>query len=265
MTEKVRNVRLYGQLGSRFGRLHRLAVKNPAEAIRALSAMLPGFEQYLMTAKDRGLTFSLFVGKSNISKEEMEYPVGSEDIRIAPVIIGAKRAGVLQTIVGVVLIAIGYFFPPVAAYTVPAGIGMIAGGVIQMLSPVPKGLSSRDSPDNASSYSFNGPVNTQAQGNPVPVLYGRLIVGSAVISAGIRNNEDAYAPWNPCTRYEPKDGMSWRERAVSGVVYSVCKANAQQGQESLPPPDPVTGEYATGGSGGGGSTKFHSEIPQMAQ
>ncbi|HCW20974.1 MAG TPA: phage tail protein, partial [Achromobacter sp.] len=48
-----------------------------------------------------------------------------------------------------------------------------------------RGLSTRDSPDNGASYNFNGPVNTSAQGIPVPVLYGRMIVGSAVISAGI--------------------------------------------------------------------------------
>jgi predicted phage tail protein len=61
----------------------------------------------------------------------------------------------------------------------------VLGGVAQMLSPQQKGLSSKDSPDNGASYNFNGPVNTQAQGNPVPLLYGRMIVGSAVISAGI--------------------------------------------------------------------------------
>jgi predicted phage tail protein len=32
-------------------------------------------------------------------------------------------------------------------------------------------------------------VNTTAQGHPVPVGYGRMIVGSAVISAGIDVDE----------------------------------------------------------------------------
>jgi len=41
----------------------------------------------------------------------------------------------------------------------------------------------------ASSYVFNGAVNTTAQGHPVPVGYGRMIVGSAVISAGIDVDE----------------------------------------------------------------------------
>ena len=44
-------------------------------------------------------------------------------------------------------------------------------------------------PENKPSYSFNGAVNTTAQGHPVPVGYGRLVVGSAVISAGIDVDE----------------------------------------------------------------------------
>ncbi|HNQ32149.1 MAG TPA: hypothetical protein PKJ93_00055, partial [Methanoculleus sp.] len=36
-----------------------------------------------------------------------------------------------------------------------------------------------------------GPVNTMAQGHPVPVGYGEMIVGSAVISAGIEIDEVA--------------------------------------------------------------------------
>jgi hypothetical protein len=71
---------------------------------------------------------------------------------------------------------------------------MIAGGVVQLLTPLPKGLHSKDSAGNMPSYSFNGPVNTQAQGNPVPLLYGGpLKVGSAVISAGIDTLETVYA------------------------------------------------------------------------
>ena len=67
---------------------------------------------------------------------------------------------------------------------------MAIGGVVQMLGPQPKGLGSQDSVENRPSYSMNGTVNTQAQGNPVPVAYGGhdqkgMLTGSAVISGGI--------------------------------------------------------------------------------
>ena len=52
-------------------------------------------------------------------------------------------------------------------------------------------LSVGDGPDNGASYNFNGPVNTTAQGNPVPLLYGEMFVGSATISAGIYSEDQA--------------------------------------------------------------------------
>ena len=59
-----------------------------------------------------------------------------------------------------------------------------------MLSPAPRGLGTKESAENTPNYSMNGPVNVQAQGNPVPVAYGGhdtkgMVVGSVVISGGI--------------------------------------------------------------------------------
>lgn len=190
MSERLRTIRLYGQLGSRFGRSFRLAVNSPAEAVRALCAILPGFQQYLTRAKENGMAFAVFVGRQNLTKDQLQDPPGNEDIRIAPVLLGSKRGGALQTIIGVVLIIISYVFPATAPYLLEPGIAMVIGGVVQMLGPQPKGLGSQDSPENRPNYSMNGTVNTQAQGNPVPVAYGGhdtkgMLTGSAVISGGI--------------------------------------------------------------------------------
>ncbi|MBG3850067.1 tail assembly protein [Xanthomonas sp. WHRI 8391] len=184
---KVRTVRLYGVLRAKFGKEFRLAVASPAEAIRALSVQLPGFQAFLMGAKDRGLTFAVFNGRRNLNKDQLHDPPGDDAIRIAPVLQGAKRGGVLQTIIGAVLIVAGFIAiaTPFGAPLISAGVSMVLGGVVQMLSPTQKGLGTQDSPDNRPSYAFNGPVNMQAQGNPVPVAYGDTWTGSAVISGGI--------------------------------------------------------------------------------
>ncbi|CAG9177782.1 tail assembly protein [Cupriavidus pampae] len=183
MKEKIRTIRLYGRLGARFGRVHRLAVSSAAEAVRALGVLLPGFRQELASSSERGVAYAVFIGRENIGKDQLDLPPGREDIRIAPVLQGSKRAGIFQIIVGVALIVVGVITQQYnLAYM---GGAMALGGVIQMLSPVTNTLSSRDSPSNGASYNFNGPINTSAQGNPVPLLYGRMIVGSAVISAGI--------------------------------------------------------------------------------
>ena len=108
--QKLRTIRLYGTLGASFGRVHRLAVSNAAEAIHALCILIPGFERFLMESKDRGLTYSVFLGRDNIGHDRLKAPSGRTDIRIAPVVIGSKRAGSLQTIIGVVLIVAATFF-----------------------------------------------------------------------------------------------------------------------------------------------------------
>ncbi|CAI1510723.1 Phage-related protein, tail component [Serratia ficaria] len=190
ITHEYRTVRLYGVLGATFGRVHRLVIDTPREAIKALSVTIPGFERFLQTAKGRGLTFAVFNGRRNIGLDEIKF-TGREDIRIAPIIIGSKKAGVFQTILGAVIVAasaIGYYFAPGNPYSTDGfqvGGAMMLGGVVQMLSPMQNGLARREDPDNKPSYAFGGPVNTIAQGNPVPIGYGKRRVGGAIISAGI--------------------------------------------------------------------------------
>ncbi|MDT3584840.1 tail assembly protein [Cronobacter sakazakii] len=195
---ELKTVRLYGALGARFGRVHRLVIASPAEACRALSVILPGFEQYMQTAHLRGLRFAVFRGKKNIGQDELKHNSGEEDIRIAPVIAGSKRGGVLQTILGAVLVVGALALGPVGIGAIEGstamsiglmGGSMMIGGVVQMLSPQPGGLASRQDPDNAPSYAFGGPVNTTAMGNPVGLLYGEREIGGAIVSAGIYTND----------------------------------------------------------------------------
>lgn len=197
-TGKLQTVRLYGKLGVMFGRKHRIAVNSAAEAVRALGSQLKGFEAYLMSSKDRGMAYSVFYGKSNLREDQLRNPCGNQDIRIAPILIGSKNGGWLNIILGVVLIVVGVVFSeflgPASVPIIQMGVAMIVGGVVQLLTPTPKGKSAKDKPENTASTTFNGPVNTQAQGNPVPYLFGELIVGSAVLSAGIYTEDQAYIP-----------------------------------------------------------------------
>lgn len=193
MNSDLREIRLYGKMGARFGRSFRLAVNSPAEAMQALGAMLPGFREYMYGAKDQGIRFAVFVGKTNIGEDEVSNLVGNNSIRIAPVIEGAKSPFV-QIVVGTVLMVAAFFVPNpmVASALFSMGASMVLGGIIQLLTPVPKKQSAGDKEDP--NYSFNGPVNTTAQGHPVPLLYGRMKVGSAVISAGITLKDENFVP-----------------------------------------------------------------------
>jgi predicted phage tail protein len=185
----LREVRLYGALGREFGRVFRLAVATPAEAVRALRAVLPGFERAFL-GRDGRQAYHVFVGRRDarrdIGKGQLQEPIGAaEPIRFVPVIAGAKRGGVLQTIIGYVLMVAGAV---AVVYTgsdfglVTLGFSLMVGGVIQMLSPQRQGKAAAS---NLPSYAFDGPINNTQQGGPVPCCYGRAMVGSVVVSQGI--------------------------------------------------------------------------------
>ncbi|MCY9800079.1 tail assembly protein [Citrobacter braakii] len=193
-TEVMTTIKLSGSLASLFGREHKRLIGPTREAFRALSATIPGFEKFMNTSNTRGMTFAVFVDKKNVTKDDLDFPNGGRTIRIVPVIMGSKRAGVLQTILGAVLVVVGVLGSTIgqawgggvwgpAAWKI--GAAMMVGGVAQMLSPQPGGLSSKQDADNKASYAFGGVTNTTAQGNPVPLCYGKRRIGGAIISAGI--------------------------------------------------------------------------------
>ena len=185
--QPLTTIRLHGQL-RQFGESFRLAVKSPAEAIKALCVQIPGFERFLSNAKSRGLEFAVFRDKRNIGEKELTYN-GAGDIRIAPIVTGSKRGGLIQTIIGAVLIAVS-FIPGFQVLAAP-GIALVAGGVIQMLSPQAGGLKTSAAPENTPGYAFGSAKNTTASGNPVPLCYGKRRVGGAIISAAIYAEDQA--------------------------------------------------------------------------
>ena len=198
MKEIMTRIELFGVLGKTFGKVHHRLIRNTHEATRALAATISGFEKFMISSQRRGLTYAVFKGKNNIGMDDLGFPVTGEVIRIVPVIIGSKRGGLLQTILGVALVTIAAFATDGAAIGIGGtafaggwgavaamGVSLTLGGVIQLLSPQPTGLAKTQSADNKPSYAFGSVTNTTSQGYPVPLLYGKRRIGGAIISAGI--------------------------------------------------------------------------------
>ncbi|EKZ2444175.1 MULTISPECIES: tail assembly protein [Citrobacter freundii complex] len=189
MQEVMTRIELGGVLGKTFGKIHHRLISRVSEAGVALAKTIPGFEQFMISSQRRGLTYSVFKGKKNIGVDDLGFPVTGDVIRIVPVIIGSKKAGLIQTILGAVLVIASIWMPglSIAASNMmfAAGVSMTLGGVVQMLSPQATGLASKQSSDNRASYAFGGVTNTAAQGYPVPLGYGKRRIGGAIISAGI--------------------------------------------------------------------------------
>lgn len=195
----MREVRLYGHLGKKFGKVHRFDVKSPAEAISALKANFKDFEKHVIENSLPG--YHVFVGNTNIGVDDMYAWSGKNVIKIVPAVEGAKKGGLLQTIIGVVLMAVGVMTG--TPFVTRVGFMLSLGGMAQMLARAPN-ADTKERPENQPSYTFNGPVNTSAQGNAVPILYGELIVGSQIISAGL--SVDQIAVNNPAPPPAPPSG-----------------------------------------------------------
>ena len=69
------------------------------------------------------------------------------------------------------------------------GAAMVLGGIASMLAPTPVLPDTADKPTN---YAFDGAANTARQGYAIPVAYGQLLIGGAVISSGV--SPEDYTP-----------------------------------------------------------------------
>lgn len=185
----MKTIKLYGHLGKKFGRKFAMDVKSPLEAVRALNANFPEFGKYLFEHSEPG--YRVLVDNDATPLEYLHLPRKGSTIKIVPVIMGSGKSPLAQIIIGAALIAIAVYSGGAGApalfgstiagsIAVSVGVSLIIGGVGQLLAGKP--------PQPAStlpSSVFNGAVNTTSQGNPAPVCYGRLIVGSQVVSSGL--------------------------------------------------------------------------------
>lgn len=186
----LKTIKLYGILAKKFGKEFHLAVDNTREAMRALSVQVPGFEHFMLHAHEQGLEFAVFQDKQNISETELDMSTSAKVIKVVPKVKGA--GGALQTILGAVMIAAAFITggTSIAAWGAlqgalfGAGVGMMVGGVAQMLMPKVETTKNQNEDGNKANFGFGGAVTTIAQGNPVPVLYGQREVGGFIASAG---------------------------------------------------------------------------------
>ncbi len=175
------NVRFYGSL-KQFGTEFRLDCKTPAEVVQALTSQIPKLRQFIQ----QGL-FTVRVGREYLDNRYLEQGLNQHlkddsTVHFTPVLKGSKKAGLFQTIVGAVMVVVGAVFQQY--YLVGAGIAMVAGGVAQMLTKMPPMSTGKDA-ERKQSTSFSNLSNMAAQGRPMPLAYGRIRVGSLIISQGV--------------------------------------------------------------------------------
>lgn len=171
-----------------------------AEAINALCLMtnafnpIPGQQRHQMRV--RGYS----------TREDLYRPLRDDevDIHLHPDFSGSKQAGMIQIVIGVVLVAVAVMMPATvplwgagaeavslsASSVLMAGVGMMGAGVLAALSPAPQmdtptwnNSGSAMNPD-ASKY-LGAPKNTSKSGTRIPIGYGRHRLYGQVLSINI--------------------------------------------------------------------------------
>ena len=221
-------VKVYGALRKRLGQCRfEFDVTTPAQAIKALCVNFPGLEKWLIDSEKDGVGYRVAIRKEKVSEDDLTpllLPFSDREVfSITPVIAGAGR-GTGAILLGAALItvailapgagfalsaggftttgvaasgAIGVISPSFALASSLAvaagniGIGLVLTGVAQVLSPQPSLDSTIDESVQLESFSISNVVNTSRQGLPVPIAYGRVFVGSAVISSNLNVEEAA--------------------------------------------------------------------------
>ena len=208
----IRDIYLYGSAGKLFGSHFRLDVATPTEAVRALMTLRPGLRETM-----RNGNWRVVVGRPHIANSlpqvALGVRLGNEPIHFVPSTqpagggdgksIGAIIGGTV--LIGAAIIATGglgaaFATPLIAGLSygslITVGASMVLGGVAGLLTQSPQPQQGQESPtdqitpaEDRPSFLFNGVTNNSQQGGPVPLVFGRHLVGSVVASAGL-NAED---------------------------------------------------------------------------
>ena len=194
----LREIKFYGNLADFCGfKSMKADVKTAADAIKCLVGNKPEVEQHM-----NNNYYKVIVEDNPISIEELHYPAGKAPIKIIPVVSGEGGRGLGQILLGAALIGLSFVtFGTSAAFSgvqftatgltggigskalLYVGAGLLLNGVSSMLMPTPTVDNSEADPEN--SFAFSSPINVSRAGIPIPLIYGRRVVGSAVVSASI--------------------------------------------------------------------------------
>lgn len=194
-------IRLHGQLGEAVGREWDLLISSVAEGMSAIETLSKRkLFKHLLEEEKRHVRYKVYINEKEVEFDDdcediekiaetevcMEFD-NLESIDIVPVLEGASDIG--NIIMGAALILSVFTVFAGAAFAVKAaifaaGAALLASGIMAMLAKPP----TLDPPKNielkgATSYLFQGTINTNKEGNPVPIIYGRLPVGSYVLES----------------------------------------------------------------------------------
>ena len=175
-------IRIEGWLGELLGRKWDLKVKNFVELFNAIENNTHKLRSFLL--KKRGNSFAMFVDGELVDNKNFLFTnIRGKRVDIMPVLAGATTAIASQIASAVLGTAEGFAF----AATVFVLDTLITAVITMGISILIAKLMAPDDPQavNTTSFVFGSAENVSSQGQVVPVGYGRVRIGSKVISTSM--------------------------------------------------------------------------------
>jgi len=205
---------LHGKLGKKFGRKFRFAISRPKDSISAIETIHEGFSQELIELAKIGQNYSIIADNQLI--EGVEDFAGKRKIKqidIMPTICGA---GIGALVTGVVALAAyvgtyGVVSALVSQLLLAVAFAAISFGIQALLSKPPEAnaaSSSASTSATSKSFLFTNKENIKQQGNPVPIGYGRLRIGSAVVQETIKSYPNSISTFDEFVSQSTQEGNS---------------------------------------------------------
>lgn len=186
-------VKLYGSLKKKYGKEFNFDARDAKECIRALSVQLDDFKDDLLKS-DYRLIWGDLKSKRALDESTLGMIIENKELHIIPAASGAGR-GAGKMIAGAALIGASFFVPgagiagisALSATTVGVmGATLALTGVAQALSPqMNTNYEQQQRPEQRVNGVFDGPVNRAGEGIPIPIVIGRVRVGSVTVSSGL--------------------------------------------------------------------------------
>ena len=171
------NVRLHGVLAKEYGQNFCLDVGRSKNVLHAIDANRNNFIARVIQLQKEGCIYEVIINKERLGDQQglrnLDPP---KTIDLVPAITGSGPVGAaISWLVGGTLLA---------NLTLAVAFSVIS----YALTPPPE-VEQVEGTAQASKQSqiFNGPLNVASQGAPLPLGYGRLIVGSQVIQSSIKS------------------------------------------------------------------------------
>lgn len=190
-------INLHGILAYEFKPTMLMAINKPKEVIEAISSRFSLFRNRLSDLAEQGIHYTILIDGEKINHfDQLNISHKPKQIDLVPSICG-RGIGAAIAAVGVVAAGAGAAGVTIGAITatqlVSIGLMMASIGLQMALAPKPDMQRPESTVSGAKqSFMISSKANTAEQGNPVPVGYGRLRVGSAVIQSSVKSYPQRY-------------------------------------------------------------------------